>query len=92
MFLCAFVHPRFNPSANSQWDGKLGIGLIGDWELGKCKSKNRPKRTLVRKNKAVTIEDYQDLLISKLLPAIIEKWPRTDRLPRISFAQQDGAK
>ena len=35
MFLCAVVCPRFNPSANSRWDGKLGIWPIGDWELAK---------------------------------------------------------
>ena len=54
MFLCAIVHPRFNPSANSWWDGKLGIWPIGDWELAKHKSKNKPKGTLVWKKKAVT--------------------------------------
>ena len=40
MFLCAVVHPRFNPSANSWWDGKLGIWPIGDWEPAKRASKN----------------------------------------------------
>ena len=39
MFLCAVACPRFNPSANSWWDGKLEIWPIGDWEQGKCKSK-----------------------------------------------------
>ena len=70
MFLCAIAHPRFNPSANSWWDGKLGIWPIGDWELAKHKSKNRPRETLVWKNKAVTKEVYRELLISKLLPAV----------------------
>ena len=80
MFLCAVVCPRFNPSANSWWDGKLGIWPIGDWEPAKHKSKNRLRGTLLWKNKAVTKEVYRELLISKLLPAIIEKWPKTDRL------------
>ena len=44
------------------------------------------------KNKTVTKEVYQDLLISKLLLAIMEKWPRRDRLSRKIFIQQDGAK
>ena len=92
MFLCAIVHPRFNPSVNSWWDGKLVIWPIGDWELAKCKSKNRPRGTLVWKNKAVTKEVYRELLISKLLLAIIEKWPWTDRLSRKIYIQQDGAK
>ena len=47
MFLCAIVHPRFNPSANSWWDGKLGIWPIGDWEPAKGKSKNRLRGTLI---------------------------------------------
>ena len=58
MFLWAVAHPRFNPSANSLWDGKLGIWPIGDWELARHKSKNRPKGTLVWKNKVVTKEVY----------------------------------
>ena len=92
MFLSSVAHPRFNPSANSWWDGKLGIWPIGDWELAKHKSKNRPRGTLVWKNKAVTKEVYRELLISKLLLAIIEKWPWTDRLSRKLYIQQDGAK
>ena len=35
MFLCAVVRPQYNPSANSWWDGKLGIWPIGDWESAK---------------------------------------------------------
>ena len=44
------------------------------------------------KNKAVTKEVYHELLISKLLPAIVEKWPWTDQLLRKILIQQDGAK
>ena len=75
-FLCAVVRPHFNPCSNSWWDGKLGIWSIGDWEPAKWKSKNRPKGTLVGENKIVTKEVYCDLLITKLIPSILEKWPR----------------
>ena len=92
MFLCAVACPRFNPSANSWWDSKLGIWPIGDWEPVKHKSKNRLRGTLVWKNKAMTKEVYRELLISKLLLAIIEKWHWTDRLSRKIYIQQDGAK
>ena len=44
------------------------------------------------KNKPVTKEVYRELLISKLLPAIVEKWPQMDRLSRKIWIQQDGAK
>ena len=73
-------------------DGKLGIWPIGDWEPAKWKSRNRPNGTLVWTNKTVTKDVYQGLLISKLLPAIVEKWPRMDRLSRKIFIQQDRAK
>ena len=89
MFLCAVARPHFNPCSNSWWDGKLGIWPIGDWELAKWKSNNRPMGTFVWKNKIVTKEVYQDLLISKLIPSILEKWPRRDMLSRKTFIQQD---
>ena len=92
MFLCAVARPHLNPCSNSWWEGKLGIWPIGDWELAKWKSKNWPKRTLVWKNKIDTKEVYWDLLISKLIPSILEKWPRRDILSRKIFIQQDGAK
>ena len=92
MFLCSVVRPFFNPCSNSWWDGKLGIWPIGDWEPVKQKSKNRPKGMLVWKNTIVTKEVYRDLLISKLIPSILEKWPRRDMLSRKIFIQQDRAK
>ena len=67
------------------------FGPIGDWEPAKQKSKNRPKGTLVWKNKMVTKHVYRDLLISKLIPAILEKWPSRDRMSRRLFIQQDSA-
>ena len=92
MFLCAVARPRFNTSLNSWWDGKLGIWPIGDWEPAKRKSKNQPKGMLVWKNKIMTKEVYRDLLIRKLIPAILEKWQTRDRISRKIFIQQDGAK
>ena len=54
MFLCAVARPHFNTSANSWWDGKLGIRPIGGWEPAQRASKNRLRGTLVWKNKPVT--------------------------------------
>ena len=87
MFLCTVVRLHFNPSANSWWERKLGIWPIADWEPAKQKSKNRPKGTLVWKNKTVTKEVYRELLISKLILAILENWPRRDRMSRTIFIQ-----
>ena len=91
-FLCAVVRPHFKPCSKSWWGSKLGIWPIGDWEPAKQKLKNRPRGTLVWKNKIVTKEFYHDLLITKLIPSILEKWPRRDRLSRKIFIQRDRAK
>ena len=40
----------------------------------------------------VTKGVYRDLLINKLIPAILDKWPRRDRMSRTIYIQQDGAK
>ena len=92
MFLCTVARLHFNPSANSWWDGKLGIWPIGDWVPAKWKLMNRPKGRLVWKNKMVTKEVYRELLISKLIPAILDNCPSRDRMSRTIFIQQDGAK
>ena len=57
---------------NSWWEGKLKIWPIVDWEPAKRASKNQPRGTLVWKNKLVTKEVYRDLLISKLLLAMLK--------------------
>ena len=44
------------------------------------------------KNKIMMKEVYRDLLIMKLIPAIVERWPVSDRNLRKIFIQQDGAK
>ena len=89
MLLCTVAWSHYNTSANSWWDGKLGIWPIGDWEPG---SKNRPRGMLVWKKKTVTKVVYRDLLINKLIPATLDKWPRRDRMSRTIYIQQDGAK
>ena len=40
----------------------------------------------------VTKVVYRDLLINKLIPAILEKLPRRDRMSRTIYIQQDGVK
>ena len=92
IFLYPVARPRFYTSLNAWWDGKLGIWSIGDWELAQRKSKNRPKGMPVWKNKIMTKEVYRDLLIMKLIPAIMERWPLSDRNSRKIFIRQDGAK
>ena len=85
MFLCPVVRPCYNPCFNSWWDSKLGIWPIGDSEPEKWKLKNRPKGTLVWKNKVVSKEVHHDLLISKLILSILQKWHRRDKLLKENF-------
>ena len=92
MFFCAVARPRFIPAMNQWWDGKLGIWPIGEWVPAKRSSVNREKGTLVWKNITVNREVYRDLLVEKLMPAILEKWPQADRSKRTIRIQQDGAK
>ena len=40
----------------------------------------------------MTKEIYHEVLISKLLPAIVERWPWMDWLSKKIWIQQDGAK
>ena len=67
MFLCAVARPQYNPHSKTWWDGKLGNWPIGDWEPPQRRSKNRPRETLVWKNKTVTKQVYRNLLIANLL-------------------------
>ena len=92
MFLCDIACPCFNFCANTWLDGKLRIWPIGDWEPVKRASQNQPRGTLVWKNKLGSEEVYCELLISKLLPAIVEKLPFMDRLSSKIWIQQDGTK
>ena len=70
------------------------IRNLANWRLGTCEKEvnNRPEGMPVWKNKIVTKEVYHDLLITKLIPSILEKWPRRDQLSRKIFIQQDGAR
>ncbi|KAL7564246.1 hypothetical protein ACA910_012273 [Epithemia clementina (nom. ined.)] len=90
-FLCAIARPRFDVQKNSWFDGKIGIWPVGDWVPAARSSVNRPRGTMVWKNKNINREVYRVMLIEKLIPAILEKWPTGERDTTIVI-QQDGAK
>ena len=89
MFLCAVARPRYDTNKNAWFDGKIGIWPIGKWELAKRSSKKQAKGTPVWKNQLINQDVYREYLIQKFLPAVKEKWPRSNA--RI-WLQQDGAK
>lgn len=73
------------------FDGKLGIFPFVRWVPSKRNSRNRRSSTLELKPiTSVTKEAYRKMLIERLLPAIVQKWPSDDRKPiHISKITQD---
>ena len=91
MFLAAVARPRWNHSKNQWFDGKLGIWPFVEEVPAQRDSKNRQKGTLETKCVNVDRNTYKAFLIEKLLPAIVEKWPRNRSNSTIKI-QQDNAK
>jgi transposase len=93
MFICAVARPRFDRYKNQWFDGKIGIWPIVKKEMAKRSSKNRPKGTLVTVPVNVDKTVYRDLMVSKIIPAVQEKWPGSpaERCREI-WIQHDNAK
>ena len=93
MFISAFARPRFDHHTHTWWDGKIGTWPIGDWEPATRGSANRPAGTMEWKDKSVTKELYRHYLLCKVIPAIVDKWPRGQwNNPNFKVRiQQDGA-
>ena len=92
MFLCAQARPRYDHGRNAWWDGKLGMWPIGSWKPAARTSVLRPAGTMEWHNKSVTREVYRNLLLEKVVPSIVEKWPRSEWTnPAVIIRiQQDG--
>ena len=78
MFLVATARPRFDPQRNQVWDGKIGVWPIGEWVPAQRDSNRRPMGTLVWKDTSIGRNVYRKLLLEKVVPAIVEKWPRAE--------------
>ena len=94
MFVCAQARPRLDTATGRVWDGKIGIWPVGKWVPAQRKSSNRARGTLEWKDENVTAEVYRNVLIEKVLPAIVDKWPKgemNNNSIQIGI-QQDGAK
>ena len=92
MFLCALGRPRYVPELRAMWDGKIGIWPIGYFKPAERSSANRPAGTLEWQSVKVDRVEYRNMMICKVLPAIIEKWPTDVYSGRPITIQQDGAK
>ena len=84
MFICCVGRPRRN------WDGKIGCFPVVKKVEAIRNSRNRPSGTMVTKPMNVTAPVYKKLLVEKILPAIIEKFPRSNKNLPIIF-QDDNA-
>ena len=74
MFITAVARPRF-ASGICTFDGKIGIWPFLEEVPAKKASKNRAKGTMELKTVNITKEVYRDMMISKILPAIRQRWP-----------------
>ena len=76
MFLCAQARPRYDTRRKCWWDGKIGMWPIGSMQPAQRKLVRRPAGTMEWRNDSITKEKYREILLEKVVPAIIEKWPR----------------
>ncbi|CAN6331900.1 unnamed protein product, partial [Urochloa humidicola] len=91
MFLVAVAKPRYDNEGNCIFDGKIGIWPFIRKEPAKRRSGNRARGTLVTKTMKVDRDTIRSYMITKLLPAIVNRWPREDAGKTI-WIQQDNAR
>ncbi|XP_017240013.1 uncharacterized protein LOC108212812 [Daucus carota subsp. sativus] len=92
MFLTAIARPRFDSDGKEVFSGKIGIFPFVTKEPAKRSSANRPAGTLETKPITSVGRDIaRTFLITKVLPAILEKWPARD-VNKPILIQQDNAR
>lgn len=91
MFLAAVARPQWDSSRNRMFDGKIGIWPIVKKEPAMRASKNRPRGTMVTKPLNVDKSVYRNLLMEKVIPSVLEKWP-VDNSHQTIILQHDNAK
>lgn len=92
MFTAAVARPWFNAQDECIFDGKIGIFPFTYKEPAKRASKNRAKGTVITKVvESVGKNETRSMLINHIVPAIMQKWPRTEG-PKVIYIQQDNAR
>lgn len=92
MFQGAVAKPWYNAQKEVIWDGKIGIFPFAKKEPAVRSSKNRKKGDMVAKIIDPINRDVSRwMLIEKVIPAIMAKWPKIDHHNTICI-QQDNAK
>ena len=87
MFLAAVARPRFDPSRNRQFDGKIGIYPFTEQRAAQRNSRNRAAGTMATHSVEVNRATYKEKLIDNVFPDIRAKFPAVSTV----FAQQDNA-
>ena len=91
MFLAAVARPRYDHHRKTIFNGNIGMWPFIVKEPARRASKNRPAGTMVTKPVMVGKDQYRNMLLENVLPAIRLKWPRATAARPI-FIQQDNAK
>ena len=91
MFLCAVARPRWDYQRNCWFDGKIGIWPIIQEGQAQRDSKNRPAGSTIIRPMNIDAAVYTDMMIDKVLPAIMEKWPTRDKNKTI-WINEDNSK
>ncbi|KAF0706969.1 hypothetical protein AaE_013852 [Aphanomyces astaci] len=90
MFLAAVARPRFDHTKKAYFDGKVGVLPFAIVQPAKRNSKNRAKGTPVVVPHFPNGEVYKKVIIDKVVPAILERFPPR-ALSRGVVIQQDNA-
>lgn len=92
MFLAATARPRFDSEGRVVFQGKIGCWPFVTEQPAQRSSRNRQAGTMEMKAiTSVKRETIKAFLIEKVIPAILEKWPRSEHRETI-FIQQDNAR
>ncbi|KAK9668321.1 hypothetical protein RND81_13G051400 [Saponaria officinalis] len=91
MFMAAVARPRYGSDGVCVFDGKIGIFSFTNQVPAQRASKNRPRGVLETKAiEKITKQVTRECLITKVIPAIKEKWPANGS--NYIIIQQDNAK
>ena len=88
MFLAAVARPRRDTSANRNFSGLIGCWPIMEEYIAQRLSKYCPKGATFVCPVKIKGFIYEDLLLNKVLPALVEKWPKGTKI----IIQDDNAK
>lgn len=94
MFLCTVARPRFDSNGNCTFDGKIGMWPFIKRVTAERTSCNRPAGAVETKAiTSVTKPVFRNMMLTKVIPAIVAKWPRSrSREPPTVYIQQDNCR